>query len=175
MTSGIEWRDVVGYEGLYSVSNTGLVKSIERKRWNGVGLQTVTEKILKPYIQNSGYEMVSLWMNNRGKSLLVHRIVASAFLGSQPQMDVNHKDGCKTNNVLSNLEWTTRKINVNHAFKRGLASNNHSRKLILNVETGIFYNGVSEANKAMGSCYCDQYFGRIVRGESVTKLSFIQV
>ena len=102
------WKDIQGYEGLYSVSDTGLVKT------------HIYNKILKPVIQ-LGYESVVLYRNKKSKAFKVHRLVAMAFLDNPNNYEqVNHIDGNKRNNNVSNLEWCTAKQNTHHAINNGL-------------------------------------------------------
>ena len=107
-----EWRDVVGYEGLYQVSNQGRVKSLERKDCLG---RTVKERILKPGVVGSGYLMISLCTGGKQKMFSVHRLVCQAFHENPDnKSDVNHINEDKTDNRACNLEWSTRKENINH-------------------------------------------------------------
>ena len=103
-----EWRDVVGYEGLYQVSSEGRVKSLERKGRK-------SERILKPGVRSEGYLFVVLYAGGKPKNLRVHRLVCQAFhenLDNKPC--VNHIDENKANNCASNLEWCTYEENNNH-------------------------------------------------------------
>jgi hypothetical protein len=103
------WKDVVGYEGYYEVSDMG---SVRRKG---------KSKNLYKYIHRDGYEKVSLSVNCNLKSFTVHRLVASAFIDNPKQKEqVNHINGIKTDNKASNLEWATRSENSIHAIKTGL-------------------------------------------------------
>ena len=99
------WKAIAGYEGLYQVSDQGRVKSL----WNG------KEKILKPQKDTSGYLQVCLCKYCHTKRLLVHRLVAEAFIQNQNNLEtVNHKDEVKTNNTVTNLEWMSVKDNLNY-------------------------------------------------------------
>lgn len=118
------WKPIEGFEGLYEVSNTGKVKRIGStisKLRNGK-FYTVYwgERFLKP--DDFGeYLLVTLYKNGDRKTLLVHRLVATAFhqnLENKPE--VNHKDGNKRNNNDWNLEWNTCKENTQHAHNIGL-------------------------------------------------------
>jgi len=112
------WKDIKNYEGLYQVSNWGRVKSLKRlvKRLNGY--LTVPEKILQPLIQSNGYYYVGLVKNNKRINYKIHRLVAEAFIDNPNNYkEVNHKDECKTNNVVSNLEWCDRKYNQNYGTR----------------------------------------------------------
>ena len=103
-----EWRDVVGYEGLYQVSDQGRVKSF---KWN-------KERFLKPSMDKDGYLLVTLCAGGKRKTLKVHRLVCEVFHenpDNKPQ--VNHINEIKTDNRASNLEWCTCKQNVNHGSR----------------------------------------------------------
>lgn len=109
------WKDVVGYEGSYRVSNLGRVKSIDRVIKNRVYIGKI-----KIETDNRGYKMVRLSKNSKGSGKLVHRLVALAFIENKNNYpDVNHKDLDKTNNRLENLEWVSEKQNIQHAIKNG--------------------------------------------------------
>ena len=102
------WKAIAGYEGIYEVSDLGRVKSLN---YNHTG----NEKILKPGKAAGGYLFVILCKDCHTKHLLVHRIVAEAFiLNPQGLETVNHKDEVKTNNTVSNLEWMSIKDNNNY-------------------------------------------------------------
>lgn len=100
------WKDILGYEGLYQVSNFGRVKSLKFGK----------EKILIPgKNKKTGYLQVVLCKENILKTYLVHRLVAEAFIDNPDNLpQVNHKDENKLNNVVSNLEWCDAKYNINY-------------------------------------------------------------
>jgi hypothetical protein len=105
------------------VSSLGRVKNIKRG------------KIRKIFPYTNGYYRVVLTRNQKQTILAVHRIVAQEFIGLSDKPQVNHKDGDKSNNAVSNLEWVTREENVKHAIDTGLWSpvgeDNHMAKLTL--------------------------------------------
>ena len=113
-----EWKDIVGYDGMYMVSNLGRVKSIERIITYSDGrVYKYHEKILKQSV-NKGYMKVTLSKNSKVTSKKVHRLVAEAFLSNKnnyPQ--VNHKDECTTNNNIDNLEWCSQEYNNNYGTR----------------------------------------------------------
>lgn len=104
------WKPIVGYEGLYEVSNTGLIKSLNFYRYKG-------PRILKPCQRPDGYLSVGLSKNNITKTKTVHRIVAEAFLPNPDGLEmVNHKDENRSNNNVDNLEWCSRAYNQNYSI-----------------------------------------------------------
>jgi hypothetical protein len=123
-----KWKPVEGYCGFYEVSSLGKVRSVPRKitRKNGYP-QTFAGGVLgqrfkKEKNGRDGYLQVRLSLNGVGKTVPVHRLVATAFHGSQPKgCEVNHIDGIKANNSATNLEWVTRQQNRTHAIQNGLA------------------------------------------------------
>lgn len=106
-----EWRDVVGYEGLYQVSDQGRVKSLKRKGRK-------SERILKPAVTHDGYLRVNLYSGCKPKTLKVHRLVCQAFhKNPNNNPEVNHINENKTDNRACNLEWCTCKQNINHGSR----------------------------------------------------------
>lgn len=107
------WKDVVGYEGLYKISNLGNIISARRNYNKGC-------KYLTPF-ENDGYDRVTLVVNYKRKNYLVHRLVAEAFIPNVEQKEVvNHIDGNKKNNTVDNLEWVTKQENTFHAINTGV-------------------------------------------------------
>jgi len=105
-----DWRDIKGYEGHYQVSSTGQVRSLKRGR-----------RLMSPAVSCTGYYQVNLYLEGRVKHFYVHRLVAAAFIRQIPDgMEVNHKDGDKSNNEVSNLEIVTSEENLRHARDTGL-------------------------------------------------------
>lgn len=118
----MEWRNIKGYECLYEVSDSGLIKSLQRG-----------ERLLKLTKTNkNGYFKVDLYNRGKNKQLLVHRIVAEAFIPNPNNLPVvNHKDENKLNNSVDNLEWVTYKDNTNYgtATQRRIAHTDYSKPI----------------------------------------------
>ena len=117
------WKPIEGYEGLYEVSDFGRVKSVDHETPVNDVLGRAYTKRIKGRMRKtskcpSGYLQVTLTRPEGTREVaLVHRLVASAFVVNPEALpEVNHKDGNKTNNSATNLEWCTRIENVHHAF-----------------------------------------------------------
>jgi hypothetical protein len=125
------WKDITGYEGMYQVSSMGRVKSIDRIVFRSRNGNTkVNDLIMKQGNGHSGYKLITLHKNGKPKTFRINRIVAIHFIDNpENKTDVNHKDGIKSNNSVSNLEWNTGKENISHAHKTGLRNGNHRKKL----------------------------------------------
>ena len=111
------WKDIVGYEGLYQVSNLGNVKRLKGYKGRGKGY-IVEEHLIQPSINSRGYQNVILCKNGKTKTFSMHRLVAIAFLDNSDNLpEVNHKDEDKTNNCVDNLEWCDRVYNNNYGTR----------------------------------------------------------
>ena len=110
-----QWEFVQDFEN-YLISTLGNVK-------------TVNGKPKKIVYDNKGYGRVELWKNNKGKKFRVHRLVAETFIPNPlGKEQVNHIDGNKKNNCVSNLEWVTPKENIKHAIENNLSSIKYGSK-----------------------------------------------
>lgn len=109
-----EWRDVKGYEGAYMVSSIGRIKSLDRVVTNRFGTsREIKGKLLCCSKLRNGYIMVSLFKDGKGKHLMVHRLVAGAFLDKpKGAEEVNHINHERNDNRKSNLEWCTHHENM---------------------------------------------------------------
>lgn len=145
------WKDVIGYEGFYQVSSFGQVRSLSRtaKVLSGAK-RLVRERILKQ--TNTIYRTVHLSKNNVTDVMLVHRLVATAFIPNpENKRCVNHKDGNKYNNYASNLEWATDKENNTHAILNGFVKAPiYFTKKVIDTESGVIYSSAKEAALAFG-------------------------
>lgn len=116
------WKPVVGYEGLYEVSDYGRVRSIPNPGLRG---KKTTGRIRKLTPKDSGHLQVDLWRGNSRQMRKVHQLVLEAFVGERPSMDHVgcHWDGDPTNNHASNLRWDTRKSNSADQRRHGTHNN----------------------------------------------------
>ena len=109
------WKDIYGYEGLYQVSNSGRVRSLNKliDDYRGKEVRLIKGKVLKPFDRN-GYYVISLTKNKQRHNYSVHRLVAQAFIKNIDNKPyINHLDYDKHNNCVDNLEWCTQKENIN--------------------------------------------------------------
>ena len=119
------WKDIKGYEGYYQVSNLGNIKRLKHTDKRG---HTYKERMLKPSDKSTAilsmygdsYKRVHLSRDGVARWLMVHRLVAEAFVPNPNNFNiVNHIDGSRGNNRADNLEWTTYKGNMEHASRIG--------------------------------------------------------
>ena len=160
-----EWKDVIGYEGLYQISSYGRVKSLERTVQGKDGrlmlilereLAQTPSKITKRYPRP--VYTVELWKGNIRKRALPHRLVGMAFIpnpDNKPQ--INHIDGDKKNNRVDNLEWCTASENNYHAYANNLTRPSGEKAVIgTSQKTGevVEFRNQEEAGKAFGVTAC---------------------
>ena len=155
------WKDVEGYEGIYQASNLGRVKSLSRLiEYKDGRSYTSKEKLMSPVLNSDGYPHTRFNVSGRGKSVKIHRLVAQAFVDNpHGYVEVNHIDEDKSNNHYTNLEWCTRKENMNHGTIKERTRNHpnivkrleESKVAIIGIhietEKEIRFESISEADK----------------------------
>lgn len=123
------WKDVDGFEGIYQVSTSGVIRALPRivKTKTYKYFKTIHE--LKPVLMTNGYLTVTLARDSALCPTPIHRIVATAFIDNPLHMDqINHINGIKTDNRVENLEWCSRSHNMQHAYDTGLIKK--SKKIV---------------------------------------------
>lgn len=151
-----EWKEIKGYEGKYIISNHGEIISLPRYKQNNSKQQYVEPKEISKYINKiNGYVYVYLCNDGKEKNIRLHRLVAETFIPNpNNKTQINHKDGNKLNNNVSNLEWCTASENLMHAYKLGLANNNNQKKKVaqysLDNEFIKEFDSLTEASKESG-------------------------
>lgn len=154
------WKDIRGYEGLYQVSDLGRVR-----RGN---------KLLHLNTNTYGYKHITLCKNNVPKTVVVHKLVADAFIENpQSKPQINHKDGNKENNTVANLEWITQGDNNRHAIITKLRK---ARKILLvdgEDNTIREFNNRMEINDFLGRDVCQDLITRCCNGQRKTAYGYI--
>lgn len=162
----MNWKEIEGFEGRFSISDCGIIKN------------ELTGKELKTTVTRKGYHQVStkpFGRNGKTKVFKIHREVALAFLPNPDgKPTVNHIDGDKDNNHISNLEWATVKENIQHAFDNNLSNNKGNRnpasKIDINIAEQIKKEYIPKHReygaRALGRKYglCHQHISRIANG-----------
>lgn len=145
-----EWRPVPGYEGLYEVSNTGRVRSLDRVEcFNGTSRLRKGRELA--HIPKRGYSFVKLCKDGTVRAVGIHRIVASAFIPNPLWLpEVNHKDERKTNNNAVNLEWCSRAYNASYGTAPKRIADKLHKPVISTDNNGIetVYESVKAAAQA---------------------------
>lgn len=150
------WRDVSNFEGMYQVSNTGRLRSLDRIA-GSKRPRLIKGKIIHKNKSKSGYIYLSLSKNNLYYGTNLHRLVAIAFIpnpGNKPQ--VNHINGIRDDNKVDNLEWVTLSENHLHAYKNLNRTNPTAIPIIMvdiNGKEIRRFNNCSEAGKLLHKHY----------------------
>lgn len=147
------WKDITNYKG-YQVSNLGRIRTFDKTTYTKKhGIRHWKNRILKERLDKNNRTLsVYLYKNGKGKSYLIHRLVAQEFLGfpKDKSMTVNHKDGNRLNNKLDNLEWLSLANNIKHGFENNLYSCQTNIKLTnKNNNYNKIFRSMAEASRAM--------------------------
>lgn len=171
------WKDVPGYEGYYQASNRGKVRSIDRTiiDKNEIKIHR-TGKVLSQNVNKDGYLFVELNKNAKRKLRTVHRIISETFIPNiKNKPEVNHINGNKKNNAISNLEWVTSSENQIHAIEDRLQTipigedsnsakltNNEVLEIVCSYRLGIFTHAeIAKAYNISRQVICGILNGRI--------------
>lgn len=188
------WKDIEGYEGLYQVSNTGRVRSLNYRC-------TGETKTIKPRTSKLGYKGVNLCKNGKCKSCYIHRLVALAFIPNPNNYPVvNHKDENPKNNTVENLEWCTQEYNNNYGTRneklskakkgkhhteetkrkisKGHKGKNHpkAKPILMSTLDGEFirrFECVADANEFLDKDRQNKNICKCARGEQKTAYGYI--
>jgi hypothetical protein len=148
-----KWKPVNGYEGLFEISDQGNVRSLGRSSINRWGAIMKRARPLRPHHDQKGYLRIRLWKSKTEPfvTFKVHRLVAGHFIPNPQNLpQVNHLNGIKDDNRAINLAWCDNSENQIHANAMGLrriprGEENHLSKIVLHLETGVFYGSAREA------------------------------
>lgn len=167
------WKDIIGYENKYQISNIGNVRNSKLKH-------------IESIISNTGY--VRIGLRNQGKKLfLVHRLVAIAFIPNlENKPHINHIDGNKLNNTIINLEWVTQSENEIHAHKTGLKpkpqywkgkfgiDNGSSIKVLQINKLGAIIDSFNSIREASIKCSVDESdIVKVCKGKRITAGGYV--
>ena len=155
------FKDISGYEGLYQISNTGIVKSLPKSDGNGNRERNLKYEIIKR--NHTSYQRVTLSKNGIVKRFQVHRLVAEAFIDNPEQKPfINHIDSNGLNNHISNLEWCTASENMKHSADKGRQDN-------IRVLGG---KATSKINKLKWEQHFQAHIGTIVGDLTIIDITF---
>ena len=165
------WKDIVGYEGLYQVSNLGTVKSLPKY----CGVRWDNGRILKPFTNKDGYLVITLSLNGKLKHFQVHRLVAEAFIPNPDNLHcINHKDLCVANNSVNNLEWCSWLYNNTYETRAKRAAKKNLKPILQYDLKGNFikeWEGGSVIQKELG--YNPTHIYSCCTGKRKTSMGYV--
>lgn len=129
------WKDIKGFEDSFMISSYGRIRNLSKRG----------SFLMKLSGASGGYSKATLCKSNKSRTVLIHRLVAEAFLPNpENKYCVNHKDGNKTNNNVDNLEWVSMSENMKHAYSIGLIKNANKIR-VRDRNSGEIFESLSEA------------------------------
>lgn len=170
------WKDIPSYEGYYQVSNLGNFRSLPRIiKYKSNGTRNYPSKVLLTETTKDNYQRIVLMKDGVKARYQAHRLVALTFIPNPDNKPlINHIDGNKSNNVVTNLEWCTASENMIHADNTGLRDmSNHqpsNSKKIKCIETGEIFASYAKAVKWLGKS--NTSVSTLVRGTRVYGKAF---
>jgi HNH endonuclease/NUMOD4 motif len=148
------WKDIVGYEGIYEVSDDGQIRTHKDKTTFSKkhGVRKWKQRVLVQKVGKDDSCRIELYKDRKSKTWLVHRVVALAFIPKVPGKDyINHLDGNRRNNRVGNLEWCNHKENNNHAFDNKLIKTANGIALYNNETRRIqYFRSMAKASEFLG-------------------------
>lgn len=146
------WKDIPGYEGIYQASNLGNIRTHVNKTTQTYlhGTRHWKQRVLKQkYGKLTGYR-ISLWKDGKCKGYLVARLIAATFIDNliDTNLTINHIDGNRQNNKVSNLEWLTREDNIRHGFNTGLYKSQY-KTILREIKSGSEYSFRNESQASL--------------------------
>lgn len=171
-----QWRQVLGYEGIYEVSNYGNLRSVDRINPTKAGWTRVIKgRRLRPFLSQDGRLFIDLCKFNVYERFPVHHLVLSAFIGARPDGFVGcHTDGNCLNNSASNLRWDTQKSNIADTFIHGThhKGSRHGASKLHESDIAMirikYASGSTHKEIASGLGVSRELIGQILRGEKWT-------
>lgn len=171
------WKDVVGYEGFYQVSNEGNVRSLDRCVKCSNSIRFYKGRVLAQCRDDKGYYRVLLTIAGRHKSKQVHRLVAEAFIDNPyNKPEVNHKDEDPSNNCIDNLEWCDKVYNLSYGTGRERSIRSHRMAVLqIDIDGNLVgeYEGVNKAAEAIGKPKDATAITRCCKGKRKTAHGYI--
>ena len=124
-----KWKDIEGYDGVYQVSDLGRVRSLKFGK----------TRVLRYGKCGNGYFIVQLWRNGQGKTIYIHRLVAQAFIKNDDETKtlINHRNECKSDNRVSNLEWCDYRYNLTY-------NDIHHRRIVNRIRSNYKRNAIKD-------------------------------
>lgn len=144
------WKDIKGFEGKYQVSNCGRVKGLDFGHHG-------YERVMSDFECIGGYLYIRLFKDGKGKRYRVHRLVAEAFIPNPDNLpQVNHRDECKTNNIVTNLEWCDAGYNSRYGTRTERMAKAQSKPVSQYTKDGVLVGSYQSTREAERMTGCDR-------------------